>query len=184
MEYTSTRPEGWDDVDAGPVPLRLHRATVRPEWVDYNGHMSESCYLLVMGDSSDAFFRYIGIDEGYRASGGSLFTAETHIRNLREASAGDELALALRVLGVDEKRVHLTHEITDAEGDLVATGEQLLLHVDTAAARVSPLPGTLRARLDQIVGAHATLPRPEWVGHVMGIPGQAGSEGAGVSRGL
>ena len=46
------------------APLRLHETRVQPEWVDYNGHMTESRYLQVFGDSSDAFFRYIGIDDG------------------------------------------------------------------------------------------------------------------------
>jgi len=82
MSCSNTRPQGWDDPAAAPVPapLRLHRTTVEAAWVDYNGHMSEWCYLLVMGDSSDAFFRYVGIDDDYRASGASLFTVETHIR--------------------------------------------------------------------------------------------------------
>ena len=37
--------------------------------------MSESCYLLAFGDSADAFFRLLGIDEDYRAAGHSLYTS-------------------------------------------------------------------------------------------------------------
>ncbi|MDX6312082.1 MAG: hypothetical protein QOF44_1546 [Streptomyces sp.] len=59
----------WDPSVPAPAPLRLHRTTVRREWVDYNGHLSESCFLLVFGDGSDAFFRCIGVDEEYRAAG-------------------------------------------------------------------------------------------------------------------
>src|SRR6266702_7118757 len=106
-DLPSTRPGGWDDPAAEPIaaPLRLHEATVGPQWVDYNGHMSEWCYLLVMGDSSDQFFRYVGLDDAYRASGRSLYTVETHLRNLAEVDRGARLALALRVLGADAKRV-------------------------------------------------------------------------------
>ena len=109
----STRPGGWDDPAAEPVPapLALYEVTVGPPWVDYNGHMSEWCYLLVMGDSSDAFFRYVGIDDDYRAAGHSLYTVETHIRNLHEVDEGDRLRLTLQVLGVDPKRVHILHEM-------------------------------------------------------------------------
>ena len=46
--------------EAIPAPLRFISPVVPREWVDYNGHMSESCYLLVFGDQSDAFFRLIG----------------------------------------------------------------------------------------------------------------------------
>ncbi len=172
MGHSTTRPEGWENPAAAPVPapLLLHCTTVRPEWVDYNGHMSEWCYLLVMGDNSDAFFRYIGIDDDHRASGASLFTVETHIRNLREASEHEDLSLTLRVLGVDAKRVHLVHEIIRPDGGVVATGEQMLVHVDTQAGKVSPLPATLFGRLQHIADAHTVLPWPDWVGHVMRIP--------------
>ena len=43
-------------------PLELYQAQVRPDWIDYNGHMSESFYLYAFGDASDALFQYIGID--------------------------------------------------------------------------------------------------------------------------
>ena len=35
---------------------RCTRATVAPDWVDYNGHAHESRYLQVFGDASDALF--------------------------------------------------------------------------------------------------------------------------------
>lgn len=153
-----------------PAPLRLYRTTVRPEWVDYNDHMSEWCFLLVMGDSSDAFFRYVGIDETYRAAGASLFTVETHIRNVAEVSGGDKLELSLQVLGTDNKRIHLAHHVMDGKGRLAATGEQLLLHVDSRLGRVTSMPAALLARVEQVAESHAVLPHPAWVGHVMGIP--------------
>ena len=59
----------WSDDHSIAAPLQLIQPTVPPEWVDYNGHMSESCYLLAFGDQSDAFFRLIGIGEEYRAGG-------------------------------------------------------------------------------------------------------------------
>ncbi|MDA8080098.1 MAG: thioesterase family protein [Actinomycetota bacterium] len=152
-----------------PVPLMLYSATVPKEWVDYNGHMSEWCYLLVMGNSSDAFFRYIGIDDGYRTSGSSLFTVETHIRNLHEVSLGERLTLRLRVLESDAKRVHLVHEIANAENALMATGEQMLIHVDMKAGRASVMPDHIQSRVREIADAHGKMPWPYWVGHVMHI---------------
>lgn len=157
-----------------PAPLRLHEAHVRPEWADYNGHMSESCYLLVFGDGADAFFRFFGVDEDYRAAGRSLFTAETHLRHLREARVGDRLRLSLQVLGVDAKRLHIVHEMLDDSGQVVSTAEQLLLHVDTGASRVAPFPDEIFERLVEIRAAHAGLPVPGYVGRVIEIPGNRG----------
>jgi carnitine 3-dehydrogenase len=154
-----------------PAPLRLYETTVAPEWADYNEHMSESCYLLVFGDGADAFFRFFGVDEDYRAAGRSLFTAETHLRHVREAHTGDRLRLTLQVLGVDGKRLHIVHEMLDDSGRVLATAEQLLLHVDTGAGRVAPFPGEILERLVQIRAAHAALPVPDYVGRVIEIPG-------------
>jgi carnitine 3-dehydrogenase len=166
----STRPGGWDaPTEAIPAPLALHRATVPAAWVDYNGHMSEWCYLLAMGDNSDSFFRYVGIDEDYRAAGHSLYTVETHLRNLAEAGLGDDLHSTLRVLGVDAKRVHIAHELYSDE-TVLATGEQMLLHVDMAAGRAVAMPEVLQERIGHLAAAHAVLPVPDWVGRVISIP--------------
>ena len=169
-----TRAAVWVPGRPVPAPLRLHDATVAPEWADYNGHMSESCYLLAFGDGADAFFRFFGVDEDYRASGRSLFTAETHLRHLREARVGDRLRLTLQVLGVDAKRLHIACEMLDDSGRVVATAEQLLLHVDTEAGRVAPFPGEILERLGEIRAAHAALPVPDYVGRVITIPGDRG----------
>jgi len=133
--------------------LCLHTPSVRPEWVDYNGHMSESCYLLVFGDSSDAFFRYIGIDETYRDVGGhSLYTVETHIHHLREASEGEPLRLTLQLLDANDKRLHIFHAMYhDTTGELLATGEQMLVHVQMAQGRSAPMPAELQAQVQAIL---------------------------------
>lgn len=152
------------------APLRLICPTVPRAWVDYNGHMSESCYLLVFGDQSDAFFRLIGIDEAYRAGGHSLFTVQTMIFNLAEAHLGDRLDLSLQLLDADEKRLHIFHAMHNAEsGELLATGEQMLVHVDMAAGRSTPMPADLNARVQAVLAAHADLPRPAQAGRNIAI---------------
>jgi len=153
-----------------PAPLRLHHATVEPAWVDYNRHMSESCYLLTFGDNADAFFRYIGIDETYRAKGHSLYTVETHLHHRREVSEGESLDMTLRVLDHDGKRVHVFHEMFVGDSDLlVATAEQMLVHVDTRAGRSAPIPADIAARLTAIRRAHSVLAVPDVVGRPMRI---------------
>jgi acyl-CoA thioester hydrolase len=162
----------WDPAATVPAPLSLHRAHVRPEWVDYNGHMSESCYLLVFGDSTDAFFRYFGVDDRYRAAGHSIYTVETHLHYRSEAAQGVPLRLTLQLIGLDAKRLHIFHAMHhDVTGELLATAEQLLLHVDIRTPRVTPIPSHLYERLQTIRTAHAVLPVPDAIGHVMGIGG-------------
>ena len=169
LEGTGHTP--WDPLRKIDAPLRLHQTLVRDEWVDYNQHMSESCYLLVFGDNSDAFFRYIGVDEDYRDRGGySFYTVETHLHNLREAALGAPLQLELQLLDLDPKRMHIFHAMRHGEsGDLLATGEQMLVHVDMKQGRAAPMPDDLFARLQAIQAAHAPLPRPAQAGSSIGI---------------
>jgi len=167
--YEGSASVPWDAVRIA-APLRLHRTSVIPAWVDYNGHMSESCYLLVFGDNADAFFRFIGIDEQYRAAGHSLYTVDTRLHHRREVGEGEPLELTLQLLDLDHKRVHVFHEMRHGEtGALLATAEQLLVHVDIGAGRSAHLPADLAERLEAIRKAHATLPTPDVVGKPMGI---------------
>src|SRR5215510_1123548 len=168
--YEGSGHHTWDDAASIEAPLRVHHTSVKPSWVDYNGHMSESCYLLVFGDNADAFFRFIGIDEDYRSAGQSLYTVETHLHHRREVTEGEPLALSLQLLDHDHKRVHIFHEMRHGESDvLLATAEQMLVHVDIEAGRSADLPPLVAKRLDAIQHAHAALPRPDVVGRHMGI---------------
>jgi acyl-CoA thioesterase FadM len=144
---------------------------VLPEWVDYNGHAHESRYLQVFGDASDALLRYIGIDGAYLAAGSSYYTVETHLSHLREVSAGEHLHVTTQVLGFDDKRLHLFHELYHSGDDLMlATAEQMFLHVDTAAGRASPARPEILARIAKLAAAHSALPPPERAGRAIGIP--------------
>jgi carnitine 3-dehydrogenase len=155
-------------------PLRLHTARVLPEWVDYNGHAHESRYLQVFGDASDAFLRYVGMDAAQLAGGRSYYTVETHLSFLREASAGERLHVTTQVLGFDEKRLHLFHELYRSDGEgLLATAEQMFVHVDTAEGRARAAQPEVLARIAKLAAAHGALPRPERAGRAIGTPGAA-----------
>ena len=161
-----------------PAPFRLREVTVSPAWTDYNHHLTESAYLLIMGESSDAFFRFFGVDDAYRDGGYSLYTVETHLRNLREAREGEQVSLTIQVLGTDAKRLHIVHEMyLGPAGGLIATAEQMLLHVDTRAGQAAPFPSHIADVLGEIRAAHAAvLPVPEYVGRSIRIPPGPASE--------
>ncbi|MDX6621808.1 MAG: carnitine 3-dehydrogenase [Gaiellales bacterium] len=158
-----------DDADLSQ-PLALHTAEVAADWVDYNGHAHESRYLQVFGDSSDALFAVLGIDEAYLASG-SYFTVETHLSHLGEALLDDRLAVTTQLLDCDPRRLHVFHELKrERDGAVLATAEQLFLHVDTVGRRAAPAGAEVYARVKRLQAAHATLPRPERAGRAIGIP--------------
>lgn len=160
----------WKSGDMVDAPLSLYRCNVEADWVDYNGHMGESFYLYAFGWASDALFRYVGIDETYRASRRSFYTVESHINYYREASLGEPLRFTTQILDLDEKRLHLFHAMFHADsGELVSTTEQMLLHVDMGVSAASPIAADVYAALEAVMSAHHDLPPPEQAGRRMAI---------------
>lgn len=149
--------------------LRLHAGRVAPDWLDYNNHMTESRYLQVFGDATDALLHHIGIDARYHAAGFSYYTVETHIVHRREIGALEPFYATTQILGADEKRLHVFHRLHHGASDeLLATAEQMLLHVDTKAHRACPARADIAAPVAALRDAHAGLPRPEQAGRRVG----------------
>jgi len=152
----------------GDVPLRLHETAVAPEWIDYNGHAHESRFLQVFGDATDALLRHLG----FPLDGGDVyFTVETHLCLLGQACAGERLSVTTQLLDHDEKRLHVFHSLYRMGDDaLLATAEQMLLHVDARTERAAPAAPGVLARVARIAVAHAALPRPDRAGRAVGAP--------------
>jgi len=128
-----------------------HREPVRPEWIDYKGHLSEAYCVLVFGHATDALMDHVGLDEAYReATGNSLYTVEAHVRYLDEVPDGADLTVHTRVIGADTKRVRLAHELV-VDGRLRATEEIMALHVDGEKGRTTPFPDAVRTALTSLI---------------------------------
>ncbi|MDH4119311.1 MAG: L-carnitine dehydrogenase [Acidimicrobiia bacterium] len=153
------------------TPLPLYQCRVAPDWVDYNDHMTESAYLLAFGWASDAFFRYIGIDEDYRAAKHSFYTVESHLVYTKEVSTGEPLVFTTQLLGHDHKRLHFFHSMYHGDsGDLLCTNEQVLVHVDMEAGRSANTLDGPKSVLDEIWKVHGLMDRPPKA--VMNITGR------------
>ena len=152
-----------------PVPYASARASVLPEWIDYNGHMNVGYYHVVFDIASEPFFEYLGFTQAFRREqNATTFGLEAHLNFLREVRSGDALRFEARLLDFDAKRIHVYQEMYHAtEGCLVASMETLSAHVSQATRRISAMPATLMQRLAAIKAAHAVLPRPWQVGHVI-----------------
>ncbi|RZT86567.1 acyl-CoA thioester hydrolase [Pseudonocardia sediminis] len=141
-------------------PGLIHTDTVRPEWIDYNGHLSEPYYVLVFGDATTALMDRAGMGPGYRsATGCSLYTLEAHVRYLREVPPGSELEVRTGVLERDVKRARLWHEL-HVDGRLCATEELMTMHVGAEGA--TPFPDEVGAALDDLTG-----PAPDEAGRAI-----------------
>ncbi len=157
------------DIADPSQPIVTVRRAVPVDWLDYNGHMNESRYLQAFSDASDRLMEIIGCDQDYIATGGSYFTAETHIRNIDEARLGARIEVRTRVLAAEGKKMHIWHEMHCADR-LLATGEQVLIHVSLETRRPSPPSDAIASNLAMIAQAQSALPMPEGVGRHVGAP--------------
>ena len=154
------------------APLRLHQGRVMPEWIDYNGHMTEFRYGQVFSDATDEVIKAGGMDEAYLARGFSFYTVETHIRYLGEMALGDEFSVTSQILSYDGKKLHLCHEMMNAAGELVSTGEHMLLHVDTTKGASAPAVSPVAETLAALAQAQAALVMPDYCGRAIGTKKQ------------
>ena len=154
------------------APFDRYRATVQPEWIDYNGHMNVAYYLLAFDQATDIFFDLLGLNAAHReATGGTTFAGDIHLTYPREVKQGDPLRITSQLLGFDEKRLRFIQHMYHAdEGFLAATMESLSLYVDLNRRRVSAFPESIRARLEETFAAHRCLPVPPEAGRVIVKP--------------
>ncbi|MEO0369071.1 MAG: carnitine 3-dehydrogenase [Pseudomonadota bacterium] len=137
--------------------IRTVERIVPADWVDYNGHMNESRYGHVFSDAAVAFMQFIGADANYIADGLSFFTVDTHIRYIDECRAGDQVRVDSKVLLCEGKKVQLYHEMTHADGRLLCSGEQFMLHVNLTTRKSCPPRADLAETLATIAEQQKSL---------------------------
>jgi acyl-CoA thioester hydrolase len=142
--------------------IPIYRSAVRPEWIDYNGHVRDAYYGLIASEATDALMDRIGLDAAYRArTGGTLYTVEMHVHFLQEVKKTDTVEVGVQILGFDRKRIHAAFDIARAGvPEAAATVEMMLLHVRQEPGRVSTAPFSpeITAHLEQLHAASAALP--------------------------
>jgi acyl-CoA thioester hydrolase len=158
------------DLDLG-APFDRHRAVVRPEWIDANGHMNVGYYVIAFDHATDTFAEQLGVAWPYVEHRlGMTFILEAHVTYERELTRGDPLRVTTQILDFDEKRLHFFHAMHHgADGFLAAANELLMIHVDFASRRAAPWPAETLRRIQAMAAAHAALPRPDRAGRVIAI---------------
>ena len=143
--------------------MSIFRTEVAPEWIDYNGHLRDAYYSLIVSLATDALMDRVGLDEGYRArTRCTLYTLEMHMHFLREVKKTDVVDVSVRIHGTDRKRIHAALDMRcERYPDPVATAEIMLLHVhqgDEPKAQVFPpevIEALARVAEEEVAGAAA-----------------------------
>ena len=138
-------------------------------WTDVNGHMNETNYLEVCSQATDKFMEMLGMDVDYiKSTNESFFTVETHICHINEAKEGMRIIAKTQVLEAEGKKLRLFHVLETDNGNIVATGEHMLLHV-SLKTRSSSLPSEkISTSLSKLFQEHSNLPWPDGAGRSIG----------------
>ena len=157
------------------LTVELFRSSImriEPQWIDYNGHLNMAYYNVMFDRAIDELWLPLGIGPSYKKERhGSTFTAECHVRYIREIRLDDPVQVSILLVAADEKRIHTFEELRHAEeGWLSATSENISLHIDMTTRKVAPFPSDMQVRIQNAAKAHSTLPRPEGVGRKITMP--------------
>jgi acyl-CoA thioesterase FadM len=141
------------------APFEGYRTEVGGDWIDYNGHLNDAGYAVLLSAANEVLLAHLGLSEDYRAATGrALYTAESHIRYLAEARRGDQIEAASLLVGADAKRLRLQTLLRRGDGTPVAAAEYLYLHVDPVARGVTAMPAQRWAAVSALLAAHRGCP--------------------------
>ncbi|SDZ85102.1 acyl-CoA thioester hydrolase [Thalassobacillus cyri] len=144
--------------------------TVPFEWVDYNGHMNDAEYNRAFSQATDAFIDHIGLHGKARSEFAyTIFTLETHTCYLQEMKEGEAFEITSNVLDYDSKRIHLFLSMYNADGELVATLEEMLMGIDVNERRGTPFPEQIEEAIAGMYEQKHDLEKPKQAGRTIGI---------------
>lgn len=142
----------------GEGPIRTIDRAVPVNWTDYNGHMNESHYGQVFSEAADRMLSLIGAGPDYIVSGFSFFTVEAHISFRKETHAGKRIFVDSIVSEGAGKKLRINHVMRDGQSNAVlATGEQLLIHVSLETRRACEPGAAVGDEMARLEAAHRKL---------------------------
>jgi acyl-CoA thioester hydrolase len=140
----------------------IYRTALAPEWIDYNGHLRDAYYGLIVSYACDALMDHLHMDAAYREqTRNTLYTVEMHIHYLLEIKKSAIVLVNVRVLDADHKRLHAAFDITrEGDTDIAATAELMLLHVHQGeAVTTARFPPEVADAIAAQLAANASAPK-------------------------
>ena len=121
------------------MSVSLVNKKIIKDWIDYNGHMNLSYYILVFDMGAEVILSKFKMGEhSAKTTKKSTMVVETHTNYIREVKQNDEVIVSLSHLDHDKKRLHYKLEMREkSTNDLSATTEVLALYMDLGKRKVS-----------------------------------------------
>ena len=152
-------------------PMVLHRTCVKPDWIDYNGHMNVAYYVMIGDQATDSFFKYLGMGAAYiKKENRSNFALDMRVIFLRELLEGDPVVVNTQLLDYDTKRLHFLHYIDHESKNFTAClNESVGIHVNIDERETSKFSDEILRRIESLAEVHSKIPRPKQIIRQMGL---------------
>jgi acyl-CoA thioester hydrolase len=140
------------------VPLPPYRCAIEAGWIDYNGHLRDAYYGVIVSSAVDEVMDHLGLDAAYRQrTHCTLYTLEQHFHFLHEVKSSDAVAVFTSILDFDRKRMHVGCKVTCARlEEPAAVSDLMLLHVHQGETPASaPFPDEVVRKLESLKAAAA-----------------------------
>ena len=121
------------------MAIDLINKKIIKDWIDYNGHMNLSYYILVFDMGAEVILSKFAMGEhSAKTTKKSTMVVETHTNYLKEVKENEEVVISLSHFDHDKKRLHYKLEMHEkSTNNLSATTEVLALYMNLNERKVS-----------------------------------------------
>lgn len=150
----------------------LYSTAIKPEWLDYNGHMNVAYYVLIFDLAEEELFKMIGLGELVtKKTNVSWMVLENHITYDDEVSLRQKVTVSARIVDNDTKRLHLYLEMhtQGADGYLASTLEQMVICADLVQRKSTEFPEEVKKNIERLASNQTNEDISDRLGRVIGI---------------
>ncbi len=146
----------------------IYRTTIPDSWADTNGHVNVRWYAVVYDDAGDVLHDLHGLTHAsHRARNSGTMDLEHHTHFISEVMPGESVAVYVRALEVNAKRLHYLMFLVNETGDRLASiFECINAFVDLNVRKTAPWPDESRRLMEEMISASAQV---EWPAPTTGV---------------
>ena len=143
---------------------------VHRDWVDHNGHLNDAMYNRIFSDTTDDWLGHLGLTiDAVQSYQYTVFTLENHVMFLNEMKENEDVIVKVHLHNYDSKRLHVLMEMFNADDDLCATYEVMLMGIDTTSGRPSAFPNDILNDIEHYYNIENVEMTSQYIGHRIGI---------------
>ncbi|NTU74728.1 MAG: acyl-CoA thioesterase [Anaerolineaceae bacterium] len=124
-------------------PIQIRYGDLDPQW-----HVNNARFVTYLEQARFAYLVELGLFDGKGFFDLGLIVADVHLVYLMQIELRQNIQVALRVSRIGNKSMVFEHQIQDQDtGDILATGEIVMVAYDYHAHKTIPVPDHWREKI-------------------------------------